>query len=346
MKRPVYISGGGAVTAAGLTAQQTLCAIRAGLSAFEETSLFQPLGESQIVARIPAHWRLRETFGDWLVNMAVRAIDEALADNADTSSTALLLTPPETFRRHPALAELPPAQFLTRVIHETGRTFHPSSRAIDGGAAANIALVQRALELMETQGVTQVLLGGVDSLVNEIDLLRLKNANRLKKNVNAQGLVPGEGAVFVRLTLSPANQAATLVAVRGVGTAQEADSVLTERHSQGRALLAALRAATTAPSPGEPEIGLVISNSNGERYSAWEQLIAHPRFYRTRREQRVVAYPAMTIGEIGSAAGALSLLLAADSLNKGYSPGTITLCETASESGMRAAVTIVGVQRR
>jgi 3-oxoacyl-[acyl-carrier-protein] synthase-1 len=53
----------------------------------------------------------------------------------------------------------------------------------------------------------------------------------------------------------------------------------------------------------------------------------------------------MTIGEIGSAAGALSLLLAADSMDKGYAPGTIALCETASEGGMRAAVTIAGVQR-
>ncbi|WP_164781898.1 hypothetical protein, partial [Mesorhizobium sp. M7A.F.Ca.MR.148.00.0.0] len=156
----------------------------------------------------------------------------------------------------------------------TGQKFHAASRAVDGGAAASIGLLERALELMEQEGVEQVLLGGVDSLVNDTDFARLGRAGRLKGTDNAQGLVPGEAAAFVRLTQNPEGKARVHAAIHGVGLAQEQDSVLSERYSQGRALLGALRDAVNGSGPSEPDIDFVISNGNGERYSGWEQLIA------------------------------------------------------------------------
>ncbi|TIU03883.1 MAG: hypothetical protein E5W40_23745, partial [Mesorhizobium sp.] len=110
MKRPLYITGAGAVTAAGLDASQTLAAIRASLSAFEEIDLIDPMGAIQIVARIPVHWQLRATDGAWLVNMASRAIVEALRTSmAGPAATAILLAPPESFRNHPAYNDIPPS---------------------------------------------------------------------------------------------------------------------------------------------------------------------------------------------------------------------------------------------
>jgi 3-oxoacyl-[acyl-carrier-protein] synthase-1 len=347
MKRPLYVAGAGAVTAAGLNARQTIAAIRASLSAFEETVLTEPLGATQIVARIPAHWRLRSNNGVWLVNMAARAIGEALQSGKIASEgTAILLTPPESFRNHPAYGDIAPPDFLTAVMSATGQKFHPASRATDGGAAASIGLLERALELMEQQGVEQVLLGGVDSLVNDTDFARLGQAGRLKGEDNAQGLVPGEAAAFVRLTRSPEGKAPVHAAIHGVGLAQETDSVLSERYSQGRALLGALRDAVTGAGPSEPDIDFVISNSNGERYSGWEQLITRPRFYRTRREALPTAFPAMTIGDIGAAGGALALMLAADSFLNDYAPGKTAVCELASENGLRAAAVMARMTRR
>lgn len=346
MRRPLYVTGVGAVTPAGLSARQTLAAIRASLSAFEEITLADPFGAVQIVARIPTHTRVRRTDGEWLVNMAARAIGEAFRTGTRPSeATAILLTPPESFREHPAYRDISPPNFLAAVIKATGHRFHAASRAIDGGAAACIGLLERALELMEQQGVEQVLLGGVDSLVNDIDLARLGHAGRLKGDENAQGLVPGEAAAFVRLTREPEGKASEHVAVHGVGLAQEPDSVLSERYSQGRALLSALRDAVTGPGPSEPDIDFVISNSNGERYSGWEQLIARPRFYRTRCEKLTAAYPAMTIGDIGAAGGALVLMLAADSILNGYAPGPTVACEIASENGLRAAAVMARMTR-
>ncbi|TPJ40066.1 hypothetical protein [Mesorhizobium sp. B2-6-5] len=347
VKRPLYIAGSGAVTPAGLNAPQTVAAIRAGLSAFEEMLLSEPLGATQVVARIRAHSRLRRTDGQWLVNMAARAIGEALRSGMRVSeTTAILLAPPESFRNHPAYADIAPPDFLTAVMSATGQKFHAASRATDGGAAASIGLLERASELVEQQGVEQVLLGGVDSLVNDTDLARLGRAGRLKGADNAQGLVPGEAAAFVRLTRSPEGKAHVHAAIYGVGLAQEQDSVLSERYSQGRALLGALRDAVTGSGPSEPDIDFVISNSNGERYSGWEQLITRPRFYRTRREALATAFPAMTIGDIGAAGGALALMLAADSFVNDYAPGRTAVCELASENGLRAAAVMARMTRR
>ncbi|MCO5066553.1 MAG: hypothetical protein M9924_19405 [Rhizobiaceae bacterium] len=348
LKRPLYLTGAGAVTPAGLDARQTLAAIRASLSSFEEMTLTDPIGATQIVARIPTRHNLRRTQGEWLVNMAARAIREAVhgIPPQTVAATALFIALPENFRNHPAFEDIPPRNFLAAVSEASGHVFHPASRAIDGGAAVTIGLAERAVHLMEEEGVAQILLGGVDSLVNKADLTRLGQAGRLKGPDNGQGLVPGEAAVFVCLTRDGSGKAGTAVAVSGIGIAQEADSVLSDRYSQGRAMLGALRNAASGPGPSEPDIDFIVSNSNGERYAGIETLIAGPRFYRTRRDMFPIAYPAMTVGEIGAAGGALALMLAADSFRNGYAPGPVAMCEVASESGLRAAAIASAVRRR
>ncbi|MEO5760618.1 MAG: hypothetical protein ABIQ51_27600 [Mesorhizobium sp.] len=340
LKAPIYVMGGGAVTPAGLNARQTLAAIRASLSAFERRTLTDPFGEDQTVSRIPSHFSLRVTENAWLTSMAARAVGEALErGGVSAGASALLLVTPEAFRDHPAFSETPASAFLAGLQDRLGEKFHPSSRVFDGGAAACLGLLDRAADLLATPGIEQVLLGGVDSLVNDKDIARLMAASRLKAEDNAQGLVPGEGAAVVCLRRSPGRGLAQC-AIHGVGAALEENSVLSENNSQGRALVAACRTAIAGKGPTEADIKFIVSNDNGERYSAWEALIGRARFYRTRRETFPMAYPAMTMGDIGAGAGALTLLIAADSFAKAYAPGRVAMCEAASEAGMRAAALV------
>lgn len=346
MKGTLYVAGAGAVTAAGLNARQTLAAIRASLSAFEDMNLKEPFGATQIVARIPTHWKLRRSQGEWLVNMAGRAIKEALRSGpVAAEATALLISPPENFRQHPAFETVPLKQFLPAIFRSMGENFHKESRAVDGGPAACMSLIERAVEIIQKPGVEQVILGGVDSYVNDADMTRLSASNRLRGPESAQGLVPGEGAVFVRLTRSPEAGEPVIAAIRNVAMEMEEDTVLTERFSQGRALLSALRSAVADNGPAEPDISFVVSNGNGERHRALEELTTHSRFYRTLRDLTPIAYPAMTTGEIGSASGALALMLAADSFRKNYAPGPVAMLEIASESGLRAAAVVTAMRR-
>lgn len=343
MRRPLFISGAGAVTPVGLTAPQTCAAIRAGISAYEEIFRAEPIGASQIVTRIPTHWSLRSTEGEWLVNMAARAIAEAMRSGEVASeNTVLLIAPPESGRAHPCYEDVKPADFVSAVSDASKYQFHGSSRAIDGGAAAMVAVLQDVEDLLSSSSVSQVILGGVDSLISELELTRYDTASRLKGDDNSQGLVPGEGAVFLRITANPDSNEATQVRIDGIGVATEKDTALSENYSQGRAMERALNGAISQGT-SESEISYVVSNSNGERYSGWEQLIARPRFYRTRREYMATAYPAMSAGEIGCASGALSLLIAADSHWENYAPGEVAMVEVASDFGLRAAAVVRGV---
>jgi 3-oxoacyl-[acyl-carrier-protein] synthase I len=340
---PLYITGAGAVTAAGLTAPQTCAAIRAGVTGFSMETLSDPFGAEQTVARIPANWRLKRDAGQWLVNLAVRAIREAVQDAAEADPvpmerTALFLTPPEGHRGHPAYEFSAPAAILEAIFAACEMTFHPSSRAVDGGAAAGLGLLAQASALLALGTVDRVILAGVDSLVNPTDLARLAAANRLAGGSNSQGLIPGEGAAAVVLSPRPPEATRPTCAILSVASAREENSVLSEGFSQGRAMLAALREASRkGEMDGEPFVEFVFSNGNGERYATWESMITRARFYRTRRERTPAAMPAMSVGETGSAAAALALVVARDAFAKGYAPGRVAMAEIASDDGLRSA---------
>ena len=70
-------------------------------------------------------------------------------------------------------------------------------------------------------------------------------------------------------------------------------------------------------------------------FGQWEALIARARFFRTRRESFPVAHPTMAVGDIGSASGALGMLVARDAVLRGYAPARVALCDAASDGGLR-----------
>lgn len=337
---PLWIVGAGAVTAAGMTAPQTCAAFRANLTGFEMMVLSDPFGAEQTVARIPAHWQLRTDDGAWIVNMAARAICEAMAgaEPVEVARTALLLTPPESGRQHPCYAHIAPGDLLAHVIAKTGHAFHRQSRAFDGGAAAGLAALSHAATLISRGEVSQVVLAGVDSLVNDRDIGRLSAANRLQGPQNSQGLIPGEGAAAVVLAAGGTGADASC-AIMTIASAAEKDSAVSERFSQGKALLTALKEAS-GNGQGEPQIDFILSNANGERYGFLEAMLARARFFRTRRDRLLAVYPAMAAGDIGAASAALALVVASDAFARNYAPGRIAAVEVASESGLRSVAVI------
>lgn len=339
MRIGLEVLGAGAVTPAGLTVRQTCAAIRAGLTGFGLVSLAEPLGTEQQVARIPGHWSLRPDAPGWLASLAARALREALSDAGPPQGAgrALFLIPPESARSAPDDAAAP-QELLDRLLAAVPAGFNPASRVLDGGAAAALGCLALAAETVAEGAATEVLVLGVDSLVNPADLRRLGEARRLAGPDNAQGLVPGEGAVALRLgPRGAAGSGAT--ALLAVATAREADTVDGPRFSQGRGLVDALRAAL-ADGALEPQVDWVLSNANGERYALWEATLAHARFYRTRRPNLPVVYPAASVGEIGSASAPLLLLVAHDALHRGHAPGRIAACEALSDNGLRSVAVL------
>lgn len=329
----------GAVTSVGLDALQTAAACRARIAGFEAAIPLTPPQEPLRAARVPARAPLRRTATDWLVNLAARAIRESLGYRSVEGRIGLVITLPETARRHAVRANLPDEELLRRIAAAGGRQFGHAAIAGEGGAGIAIAL-RVATDLLQRGDVDACVVGGVDSLVNAQDVSRLRQAARMLEPDNPQGLIPGEGAGFVLVSL-PGRFRGAVARIVSVAAAVEPDDVLGARFSQGGAFLEALEAATAGHDVPESSVSFRVSTANGERYAAWEAMFFTSRFYRTRREHLPVWYPASSVGELGAASGGVALVLAAIGIAGGYAPGPYAMCEAASETGLRG-VCLVG----
>jgi 3-oxoacyl-[acyl-carrier-protein] synthase I len=330
MMPPLRVEAVGAVTAAGLTLPQSAASFVAGIDGFAEEMAPDAFGSAQVVARVPAHWRLRPDPAAWLLNLAARAGREAM-ESARAARTLLVCAPPSAERGHPCWEETTPDAFLAALMARLGGDFAAGARLVDGGPAALVGCLPDAADVLARGQADQILLIGVDSLLNAADMARLRAGGRLQGQT-AQGLVPGEGAGAVVLSL----RSGSGVVVRSIGVAREPDTVLGQRQSQGRGMLEALSVTCQRAGCPESAVEFVVSNFNGERYGALELLIYRARFYRTHRAYMATAYPAMSFGEAGSASAAIALGVATDAFRHRYAPGRCAMLEIASESGLRA----------
>jgi 3-oxoacyl-[acyl-carrier-protein] synthase-1 len=336
------IHGWGAVTPVGFNSAQTSAAIRAGIPAFQERVVGLYPAEPQAVAPVIAKRFLKRTPADWLASLASRAIAECMADvQPNPKQTVLMIAPPEAFRGHPAVGDPHDSSIIGRIESRLRVRFHRRSCVIAGGPAAVFQALQTARGMFRDESIQHCLVGGVDSLINHVDLKRLAAAHRLRGSTNAQGLVPGEGASFILISQTPGwTRRRPLSQLIGIGISVEQNTVLGSKYSVGDGLRAALTQAVGEVDGGEPTLTFVASTFNGERYGAWEALIARPRFYRTRRERLEIMYPAMCVGEIGTAAPMLAIIVASTAMARGYAPGDRAMCETYSDEGLRGACVV------
>ena len=341
MKHALSIHGWGAVTPVGLAASASCAAIRAGISRVREVDiLFRP-DDPPLGAPVRASHGLRRTPAQWLANLGARAITECMRDEQPMANrTAVLLAGPEPFRQHPGMVRLPGRALLDEIERRCTVKFHPSSTLLTDGPASVFQALDRAEVLLADPTVDYVIVGGVDSLLNRQDMTRLANAERLHMPDVPQGAIPGEGAAFLLVSNQRRGRRyAPLATILGAGAARERDTVMSENYSVGDAMVRALRTASVGKVE-EPAIGFVVSTFNGERYSAWESMMARPRFYRTRRERLPLVFPATSVGDLGVASAALTAIVAGTAIGRGYGPGRFAMCEAASDEGLRAACII------
>jgi 3-oxoacyl-[acyl-carrier-protein] synthase-1 len=343
MKQPLNIESFGAVTPVGLDARSSCAAIRAGVSRISTSFSFPPPRDPQHVARVHARHYLRRTDTDWLLNLATRALQECVKDEPPPpDQVALFIAPPEGFRKHPGMAKLDDVALLQQLRTRTGIRINAQSAVLKSGQAGIVEGLLRAHDLIAAGRASHCIVGGVDSLVNHVDIERLRASGRLYMEGNPQAVIPGEGASFVMVSgTHRGRKFRSLGQILGLGTAMESKTALGPEFSQGDAMRSALTKACTDANLHEGTLGWVSSTFNGERYGAWEAMIFRARFYRTRRERLVTTYPAMAVGEMGTAAGALSIIVAAMAMGRGYAPPGYAMCELASEEGLRGGC-IVG----
>ena len=139
---PLDILRVGAITPLGLSAPPTCAAFRAGLKALAR--VYHPPFPAEPItgATVPASARLRRTLGDWLANLATRALAETFDDFGETEQTALIINLPDFEWNH----SQPPTAYAATIVSEVqkrvGRQFALSEFRCGGHAGALSALAR------------------------------------------------------------------------------------------------------------------------------------------------------------------------------------------------------------
>lgn len=331
----------GCVSPVGLDAAQTCAAVRARQSGIE--AVVPQAGEPLLAARVPAR-HARRASAAWLRRLLVRALRECLAAYVgDPRRLALFIALPEPARHHAASLDGTGHAFMRRTLSQLGRPFSPHSRVLLHGHASAVLGLQEAARLLASGDIDGALVGGADSLLNDIDRERLHAAGRLHEPGNPFGLIPGEAAAFFAVgNMDAPFSCRAMARLAGWGLGMEPDDIQgQDRYSVAQGLKAALDAALAEAGLDEAGIDWRITDINGERYRSWESTAMLARAYRAWRDGLPCLHVPAATGDVGCASLALQIVLGADAMQRGHAPGPLAVCESSSEGPLRAACLVV-----
>lgn len=310
-----HVIGLGMACPVGLCSATALAAVRAGIVRISEREdVVGPDGP------VRAH-ALSTLAAD--ATRSERAL--ALARHAVQEATAGLHDPPAPLRCFLALPEpglgpgIDPGA-LTRALRPVTSSgapvpleLRPADVFATGRAGVFQALAAAASALAD-EPRRPCLVGGLDSLADRASLRALAARNRLLGPTNLDGILPGEGAAFVLLAHPLATARRPIVArLLAVHTAAEPVplALATTRTSAALGLTAVFRE-LRAVHPGR--VDEVFAGTTGEVYFGRELSHAYLRNEPLMPEPFRVQPLGAALGDVGAAAGAISLVRALASL--------------------------------
>ena len=326
------ITAMGMCCALGYSTPAATAAMRAGMDHFRETDFVGTQGNPFLGAQLYGVelWGVAR-----MGRMFRQVLDECLSGDPllIPEQTCLLLITPESGR--PGTDQYWQEE-IYRICTEQ-QTFHSSSEILPMGKTGLVPALELAQELLLQSVVHKVLIAGVDSFLTPAAVTHYMD--RLLRDENIEGFIPGEGAGAVCVALSDSHYDNTMVT--GLGQAYEEAHYLQKKlpnRSQG--LTTAIRMALSDSGIDLSDTDFHISANNGESYYARETTHAISRCLNCR----VQNYPQILInaclGETGAAAGPLILAYLAAILRHPDSPGTKTLVHLSDDSGQRVAAII------
>lgn len=268
----------------------------------------------------------------WLA-LAAPALREC-AWGAEPSPAPLLLSIPEAGRADddPHLGEglLPALAQRSGVSIDAGR-----SRLFRQGHAGFAAALAAALARLAA-GDAAVLVGGVDSYYHPGVLAAFDADRRIHSATIEAGILPSEGAAFVRLARE-AGGAEALGTILAVELGRE-ESVVTGEPNLALAMTRLVRSVSSA-APGR-RIPWIRSDLNGElhRVDEWTK-VAH-RCNDVFADEVLHDRPIEEMGELGAASGAVILAGTVTAWQAGVAPADLALLALHSEGPERGLVLI------
>lgn len=340
----------GMVTPVGLTARTAAAAIRAGISRVRETRLrdsqFRPLVAGlvedeylpQLAGELTEPMRGMTLRHRRMVLLAAGALQEAAAGCDGPLPLLLALPGPYPWGDPMGAAFLKHLELQSRV----GLALS-ASQVLRQGRAGGLVAVQRALELLATRRVEQVLVGGVDTYWDAFLLANLDAEERLRvKERLTDGFIPGEAASF--LLLRRAREAGRrehllLARITSAGTGQEPGHRYSSEPYLGEGLAQSFHQLFQRMPGPRTKVRCVYAGLNGESFWAKEWGVAYLRHSQHFEPGFRLEHPAEYTGDMGAALGPAMLALGSIGLQRGYRQGPC-LVWCSSDREERAAVMI------
>lgn len=333
--KPIVIKATGIVTGVGLDTLSSCAAMRASIDNFQEIQFKDLAGEWIQGCKVP----MEEPWGGLakLVKMLIMALEECVTNGKIAlSEVPILLCLSEKNRLgwHPEIKY----QLLNAVQDELGVKFHKATQVFEVGRIGGLVAFNHARNMIYQQGFEQVLIAGVDSLLNIKYLKMLEEKQRLLTSLNSNGFVPGEAASVVLVSkLAKADRKQLLLL--GQGFAVEPITIDTENLPfKAEGMVNAVRKSLENSGVSMDEVGFRIVDVSGEQYLFKEAALVVAKLYRGRdRDVIPVWIPNEYIGEVGAATVGIGVASIKTAFEKGYDEGSTVLQHCSNDNGQRGA---------
>jgi len=347
----IVVVGIGMVTPLGPDLAQSAANIRAGLSAFEESSIMDKAFDPFVLATFPdddlppldeeleKEQRLtyRESRLLRLANLALAQIIEQVGELKD--SFPLYMGLPELQTSIP----IDPTAFLKRLGLQCQLKLDPKHcQAATDGRSGGLAAIHRAAAAIKQGSERVIVAGGVDSFKDLYILGTLDMEKRINSPQTMDGFTPGEGAAFLALTTETharEKSYSILGRISGSATDNEPGHMYSKEPYKGEGLARAVQAALAQRNGTTGKIATVFSSMNGENHFAKEWGVAYIRNTDSIENEFRIEHPADCIGDTGAAAGPIMVGLAMRGLTKQYLTGP-ALVYASSDRALRAACVV------
>ena len=227
-------------------------------------------------------------------------LENLSAAGVPTAGMPLLIAgPSETDRAHGTFVE----GFFDHLLTQSGVAFDTGRSALylKGGAGFFFAL--QDARLMLEGGASHVLVGGVDSLLDPMDLSRYMMEKRLNQQGVMDGFTPGEGAALIVLSRPGADPFTDnpLAAFLGVGLGEEKGHRYSDDPYKGEGLATSVTSLFNDVDKAIPKVNTVFAGFNGESFNAKEWGVSFMRNSDRIEEAHHVEHPAEYIGDARAA---------------------------------------------
>lgn len=347
MNEPVSLAqlnivGLSALTPLGEEPEQIYRAVESGISAYEASNHRNFLGEAMTLAQIPDEAiEPLEAPPVKLTQRQRRCLQIALAPLKQlfeqvpwSKPVPLVLAVPEKW---PEFRTPLDDKFLNALCEYSEIPFNlEQSYALPYGRAAGLKAIALANDLLNSGQFEQVVVGGVDSLIDEKVLAYLDKRQRVLGQGIKDGFCPGEAACFALLQAKSTNSPMRLLQM---ADAEEVGHIFNEEPYTGEALASASSSAMAGLKPAT--VGRLSGTLNGESFYAKEWGVLQIRNSEYFQETYTVHHPADCLGDLGAASALVNLML----LHEGYRLKEFTgasLLTASSDLSMRAAMLVTG----